>query len=131
MAPIKRSLSLRLRPEKLAVARLEPDAAPPDWALRAKFWTVSRTEGELSVVCPVECVPPGVRVEAPWRCFGIEGIVDFALVGILKALIDPLAAEDIPVFVLSTFDTDYLMVREIYAERAAAALRAAGHKIAE
>ncbi|NOT33196.1 MAG: ACT domain-containing protein [Candidatus Eisenbacteria bacterium] len=119
-------LTLRLLPERLAVCRLAPDDSFPAWVLHseATVWSVTRTPDELSIVCDDGAVPPSVaKVERPWRAFVIEGQVPFETTGVIAGLTAPLAAAGLPVFVLSTFDTDYLLVMERYFERASACLR--------
>lgn len=116
-------LKLLVLPQVLAVCRLAPDAALPDWIdTTAGFLTISRTADELSLVCDLERVPEGVRVEPGWRAFKVEGPLDFALTGILAALAKPLADAGISIFAISTFDTDYLLVRVKELDRAIAVL---------
>lgn len=122
-------MKLRRRPEVLAVARLEASAPWPGWALDSPFATVTRTDEELSLVVLADRVPEGVRNEGPWRAVQVVGPLDFALVGILAELSNTLAEARISLFALSTFDTDYLLVKEDRFEAACAALRAAGHEI--
>ncbi len=122
------SLHLQLLEGTLAVCRLEPRSAVPDWALSAgPLCSVTRTPEELSVVCPEARVPAGIRCERGWRALKVQGPLDFGLTGILDALTDPLARADISIFALSTYDTDYLMVREANLDAALQTLRAAGH----
>jgi hypothetical protein len=110
-------LTLSLLPETLAVARLPAGAALPGWIdWSDPFVTVSRTRDELSVVCPEARLPPGfetadAQAERGWRGFKVEGPLDFALTGILARLAAPLAEAGISIFAISTFDTDYLLVR--------------------
>lgn len=106
-------LTLCILPETLAVCRLAPDFPFPSWALAyAGFLTFSRTAEELSVVCPQDWVPAGIRTEKGWRAFKVEGPLDFSLTGILVTLLQPLAEQRISVFAISTFDTDYILVKE-------------------
>ena len=121
-----RSLSLDLLGDVFAVCRLDPASPLPAW-VEGEFASVTRTAAELSVVCPQKCVPAGVRHEPGWRCFRLAGPIDFGQVGVLAALLVPLADAGIGVFALSTFDTDYVLVKEADAPRAAEALRGAGH----
>lgn len=116
-------------PGALSICRLAPDDPLPGWATGGTFFTVSRTGAELSVVCDSARVPPGVTREDGWRALGVEGPLDFALTGVLASLATPLAQAHISVFAVSTFDTDYLLVRAERLERAAAALEAAGHEV--
>jgi len=120
------SLRLRVLPGRLAVCRLPADVPPPDWATAGQLVSVTRTAGELSVVCPEEAVPAGVVHEAGFRALEVAGPLDFALTGIVAALAAPLAQAGVPIFVLSTYDTDYLLVREMSVEQACAALEGAG-----
>ncbi len=93
-----------------------------------EFVFVGKTDGELSLVCRATAVPEGCTEEAPgWRCFRVKGPLDFSLIGILSRLSSVLAQEKISVFAVSTFDTDYLLVREEALPRAKAALERAGY----
>ena len=91
---------------------------------------MTRTAEELSVVCREEVVPGGVRCERGWRCLRVAGTLDFSLVGVLALLLVPLAGAGVAVFCVSTFDTDYLLVRDADLARATEALGAAGHRVA-
>lgn len=124
------SLRLSLLPDTLAVCRLPADAPVPAWAWTGEPASVTRTRDELSVVCRADAVPDGVQHEAGWRCLVVAGPLDFSLTGILAALRASLAAAGIPLFAISTYDTDYLMVKAENVDRAVAALRGAGHRVA-
>lgn len=105
------------RPEGLSGVRLEDD-----------LWFLARTDEEISLVCRAESVPADCsRFEAGWRMFRVEGELDFGLTGILANLSGTLAREKIPLFAVSTFNTDYILVQSRDFDRAAAALCAAGH----
>ncbi|HET9450163.1 MAG TPA: ACT domain-containing protein [Aggregicoccus sp.] len=119
-------LTLTIQPQSLAVCRLAAEEPLPGWATQGPFSSVTRAPEELSVVCPWDDVPEGVKREGPWACFKVEGPLDFALTGILASLTAPLAKDGIPVFALSTYDTDYLLVREDQRDAAAVSLLAAG-----
>jgi len=103
-------LSLALLEGSYAVCRLTPDAPLPAWVGGGPLVSVTRTAGELSVVCGAEAVPDGVRCESGWRCLRVAGTLDFSLVGVLSSLLKPLADAGVGVFVLGTFDTDYLLI---------------------
>ncbi len=120
------ALHLSLRPDLYGICRMAPDAAIPDWACRAGFFSITRTPAELSLVCPEKKVPLNVPCEKGWRILRVEGPLDFGLTGIVSALTLPLAQEKVPVFVLSTYDTDYLLVKEDRLADASAALASAG-----
>jgi uncharacterized protein len=90
------------------------------------FFSVTRTAAELSVVCREPQVPEGVLADSGWRVFQVEGPLDLALIGVLSRLAAPLAAAGVPIFAISTFDTDYLLVKASDLATAATALRQAG-----
>jgi hypothetical protein len=112
-----------------AVCRLAPDTPLPAWAGGGPLVSVTRTADELSVVCRQEAVPEGVRCERGWCCLRAAGTLDFTLVGVLASLLGPLAEAGLSVFVTSTFDTDYLLVKETDFPRAVEVLRRAGHTV--
>lgn len=122
-------LELHLHPWRLAVCRLARETTWPRWAA-GPLVAVVRTPDELSVVCNEAAVPPGVRYEGGWRVFEVEGPLALAEVGILARLASDLAAAGVALCALSTFDTDWLLVREAKGEEAVRALRAAGHRVA-
>ena len=107
---------------RYAVARLAPDAAVPPWSDRGAFVTITRTSEELSIVTEEANVPDDVRAERGWRCLKLEGPIPFETVGIAAQFTGALAAAGISVFVVSTFDTDYVLVREEALPRALEAL---------
>ncbi len=105
-------LHLLLLPGTFAVCRLAPNERVPDWATSDVFCSISRSADELSLVCPASAVPAGVRCETGWRCLRVAGTIDFAAVGVLASLVRPLADAGVAVFAVSTFDTDYVLVKE-------------------
>ena len=121
-------LTLEAVPGRYAVCWLDPGAEFPAWAA-GPFLSITRTTDELSVVCPEDAVPPGPRAERGWRCLRVAGTLDFTLVGVLAALVGPLADAGVSVFVVSTFDTDYLLFKDETFGRAVDVLRNAGHTV--
>lgn len=117
---------LRVLPGDYVVCRLPADAALPAWADGPGLVSVTRTDDELSVVCEASRVPAVVRCEPGWRALKLLGPIPFGTVGVVARITAPLAAAGIGVFVLSTFDTDHVLVKAVDLERAMAALRAAG-----
>jgi hypothetical protein len=115
--------------ETLAVCRLDRYSGIPGWTTAAGFCSVTRAGDELSVVCPEESVPEDVTCERGWRAIGLEGPLDFSMVGVLAAMLTPLAGAGVPVFAISTFDTDYVLVREEQLDLAIAALRGRGYEV--
>ena len=103
-------------------------SAPPEWA-GGELCSITSTPDELSVVCPEAAVPEGVRRQGGWRCLRVRGPLAFEETGVLAALAAPLARAAVPLFALSTFDTDYLLVPGDELEKALNALGAAGHRL--
>lgn len=122
-------MKLSQYPETLAVVRLGPGATVPAWAESSSIFSVTATASETSVVCAARNVPKKSVHQRPFTAFEVEGPLDFALTGILAGLLAPLAEEEISVFTLSTFDTDWILVPKGDAERAAEAWRRSGHTV--
>ena len=127
--------ALRLLPGRFAVCRLAADEAIPGWipgwATGGPFSSVTRTAGELSIVCVEGLAPEGTKCECGWRSFQVAGPLDFSLTGILAAIATPLAGAGVSIFAISTFDTDYVLVKEENLAKAVEALGAAGHKVTD
>ena len=124
-----RKLTLKILPDRLAVCRFEPASPLPAWVNQPGFYSVTRTADELSVVCSEARVAPGTESESGWRCLQLVGPFTFSEIGILASLTRPLAQSGVCVFVISTFDTDYLMVKEKDLATAIDTLRAQGHHV--
>lgn len=126
--PADRRLELDLLPSSFAVCRLPAGSPAPGWAA-GELCSVTRTATELSVVCAESLVPDGVRRQGGWRALAVRGPLAFEQTGVLAALASPLAEAGVPIFVLSTFDTDYLLVPGERLETAIEVLGAAGHRL--
>lgn len=124
-----RTLTLTTLDDRLAVCWLDPASEIPSWATAASLFSVTRTTDELSIVCPEEFVPAEVGCERGWRVFKLEGPFDFSLVGVLSSVAAPLAEAGVGIFAISTYDTDYVLVKENHLELAIAALRERGHEV--
>ena len=120
--------TLELLPDTFAICRLDPDTSIPDWA-QGESVSITRTPEELSIVCPQDDVPDNVQSKRGWCCLRIIGKLDFSLVGVIATLTKVLADAGISVFVISTFDTDYILVRQLDVKRAVKALEEAGHSV--
>lgn len=123
------SLTLFVLDIELAVCRLEPNESVPDWVAQSPFYSVTRTLDELSIVCAQLDMPDGVQSEKSWACLKVQGPLDFSLTGVLNSLTVPLTNAGISIFAISTFDTDYLMVKQTDLEAAIEALIQFGHQI--
>jgi hypothetical protein len=122
-------MDLVVEAERCAVCRLPAAAAWPSPPPGATLYSATRTAEELSVVCHEGDEPAGARVEAGWRALRVVGPLAFDLVGVIASLSVPLAAADIGVFVVSTYDTDLVLVKEGDLDAAVDALRAAAHHV--
>lgn len=122
-------LVLSVLPTPLAVVRLDATAAVPAWASSGELSSVTRTADELSIVCDEASVPPDARAERGWRALKVAGPLDFSLTGVLASLAVPLADARVSIFALSTYETDYVLVRAADLSRACDALTRAGHVI--
>jgi hypothetical protein len=123
------SQNLNLLPASWAVCRLPAEASIPEWAHSDDLLAFIRTRDELTVVCSDERIPLEVTVEHGWRVLEVQGPLDFSLVGILASVAVPLADAGISIFTLSTYDTDYILVRNSDLELSILTLQRAGHKV--
>ncbi len=124
------TMELTLLPQRFTLHRMPPDTpVAPHWLSSSQLVSLTLTDDELSLLAPESVVIDSARQEGPWRAFKVAGPLDFALVGILATLADTLAQARIPLFALSTFDTDYLLVHADRCGDAASALRRAGHQV--
>jgi len=131
-------LKYRVLMERLAVCRLASDEPIPAWATNGGFFSVVRTPNELSIVCreglcpearmPEGRVPDGKLIECGWVALQLQGPFPFSLTGVLASFVQPLAEARIPIFAISTFDTDYVLIKRENLEQAFLALGAAGHE---
>ena len=129
MSPTHRRFELSLLPEQFTIVRLPAEAPLPSWTGKGGFFSLTRTADELSVVCAARNVPANLRSQIGWRVFKVHGPLALPEIGVLSAVADPLAKAEISLFVISTFDTDYLLVNAEQLPRAVTALEGAGHTI--
>ena len=123
-------LPLSVLPGTFAICRLGAEAPIPTW-IEGDFLAITRTVDELSIVCPAACVPEEVQQEGGWRCLKVRGPLDFALTGVLASLAGPLAEAEISLFAISTYETDYVLVREADLQKAIKVLLQAGHHFSD
>jgi uncharacterized protein len=122
-------LTLLLFDGCLAVCRLPANSPVPPWASKGPISSITRSDKELSIICGEPAVPAGVRCERGWRVMKVENPLHFAQTGILVSLADPLAEAGVSIFTISTFDSQYLMVKEASIELALKILVNVGHEI--
>lgn len=123
----RHKLKFRLLTGLYAIVRLDSDAPVPDWATKGDFTSVSRTAEELSIVCPTDNLPPEVHSPHRWICLKLEGPFPFSQTGVLLSFIEPLSAKNTPIFAISTYDTDYVLIPEEFTS-ALGMLCEAGHE---
>ncbi len=122
-------LSLTLLEQTFTVHRLEPGAEIPAIALDSPFFAIARTDDEVSLVLPASFEIESDRSEPGWACFKVNGPLEFGLVGVLAGISSVLAEAQVPIFALSTFDTDYILVKREQAPVAREALTSAGYLV--
>ncbi len=124
-----RTFDLTRHRDALAVVRLGRGAKIPAWASASTLFSVTATNDETSVVCHASSVPTTAKRQGPFVAFEVGGPLDLKLTGVLHTLLGPLAEAGIGVFTVSTYDTDWILVHAADADRAEAALTAAGHTV--
>lgn len=121
--------TLIVLPDTYAVCRLSSAASIPVWAMEGEFFSITRTAQELSIVCRQDVVPEAIQCERGWRCLQLAGPIPFSVVGVVASLTVPLAVAGIGVFVLSTYDTDYLLAKQRDWTAAVDVLRRQGYTV--
>lgn len=127
--PQRHQLKFRWLPGPYAIVRLEPEASIPEWAQKGEFSSITRTKDELSIVCSALHVPANLRSPQRWICLKLEGPFPFSLTGVLLSFIKPLSENGVPIFAISTYDTDYVLIQEEFSGMAIGALQQAGHEL--
>jgi len=115
--------------QRLAVCRLDPEDDIPPWVPSVGFTVLTRTAEELSILCDERSVPGNIKAEKGWRILKVKGPLDFSQVGVLATIAVPLAMAGVSIFAVSTYDTDYILVKESLLVQAVTALREEGHVV--
>jgi uncharacterized protein len=129
MPPVNRTLKLSVIEGRYAIAKFPRDAGIPGWANGSSFFSVTRTLDELSIVTAETSVPAELDAARGWRMFKVNGPFSFDEIGVVAALASPLARVGVAIFVISTFDTDYLLIQQEEIPVAIETLEHAGHTI--
>jgi hypothetical protein len=127
--PAGQQIKFRWLAGAYAIVRMDAAATVPDWATQGVFSSVTRTADELSIVCPADNLPADLRSECHWICCKLEGPFPFSQTGVLLSFLGPLSNNGIPIFAISTYDTDYVLVQEEFVGAARQALGSAGHAL--
>lgn len=122
-------LRFRLLAGAYSIIRLSPGEAIPAWIAGDEFTSITRTAEELSIVCSSKNLPSGVDPGPAWACLKLEGPFPFAQTGVLLSFIAPLSNNSIPIFAISTYDTDYVLIPQEYTDTALRQLREAGYEL--
>lgn len=122
-------MKLLLSPHLFAISRFAAHSEVPGWSLKGSFSSINKTGDELSIVCEEKNIPLGVTAERGWRLFKVQGPLDFNLTGVLVSIATPLAQSKISIFAISTFETDYILVKSEDLESAIASLKKAKFSI--
>jgi hypothetical protein len=128
---MRQKLRFRRLPGFYTILRLAPDAPVPAWATKGGFTSITRAADELSIVCPAENLPADVQSPLIWICLKLEGPFPFSQTGVLLSFIRPLSENEIPIFAISTFDTDYVLIVEGHSTHALSILRESGHSLTD
>jgi hypothetical protein len=123
----KYKLTLAIFPNLFAICRLDPDGFIPHWALLGDFVSLTRTNTELSIICPQENVPEDALAERGWRCIKADGSFDFSVSGVHASLALPLAEAQISTLAVATYDTDHILVKDEELDHAVQVLKQVGH----
>ncbi|MPN14820.1 hypothetical protein SDC9_162149 [bioreactor metagenome] len=129
----QKKLILSILKGRFGILRLEKGSEMPVWIYDSNFFSITRTPEELSIVCQESVIPVNapadIKAERGWNCLKIEGPLDFGLTGILAGISRTLAEHGISIFAISTYDTDYILVKETDMKHALKALTEEGHEI--
>jgi hypothetical protein len=125
MEPYK--LVLSVLEETFSIHRLAPDASLPEAVSECDFYSLSKTTDELSLVCPEHLAVKSEKSNPDWKCLKVAGPLDFELTGILAGITEVLAKEKLSVFAISTFDTDYILIKKQGLTAAISALQRVGY----
>ncbi len=110
------------------ICKLERDTIVPAWATGGTLSSITRSPDELSIICEEAAVPRDAKAERGFHCVQLVGPFDFQAIGILESFLRPLAEAAVPIFAISTYDTDWILIQERHWERALLVLAKAGHE---
>ncbi len=121
--------TLELLTSTFTIHSLAPDAQLPNTALSSEIYFIGKTSAELSLVCQSDIDIDALESEPGWRAFEVLGPLGFSLTGILSNISGVLASADVSIFAISTFDTDYILVKQHQLDTASQALKKAGYTV--
>ncbi len=123
-------LTLDLLEGNFVICRLSPSSAMPSWAYTGPFISITKTNDELSIITIDDNrLPKDIQCERNWKCLKLKGPFPFNMTGILSSVLSPLANAEIPILAISTFDTDYVMIKDENLQIAIDVLKQNGHRV--
>jgi len=123
----EKKFRLKLLGRDFGIVKLEPERPVPDWAMMNGLWSVTRTESELTIVCPETAIPADVAYDGTWQCMRVEGTFDFETTGVIASLSVPLSQSGISIYVFSSYVTDYFLIKKKNIQHAIRVLEQQGH----
>jgi len=126
---LEKQLTIEITQSNYGVCRLSKEQAIPKWAMDSPFFSVTKTLDELSIVCSQNNIPDDIKCEKDWKLLKVLGPLDFSLIGILASISGAIAKKGVSIFAISTFDTDYILVKESSLANAIEALKQEGYSI--
>ncbi|CAF0758390.1 unnamed protein product [Rotaria sordida] len=124
------TLTLNVLKENFIICRLPSSSSVPSWAFNGPFCSITKTNDELSIITiDNDQLPKDIQCERNWKCFKFLGPFSFDMTGVLTSILNPLAKADIGILAISTFDTDYVMVKDKHLDMAIDVLKQNGHKV--
>lgn len=124
-------MKLRRLKGRYSIYKFGPDAEVPESVYRSSFYSISKTDEELSIVAEEGLKIPNAKQESAWSVIKVEGPLDFSLTGVLASIANPLAEDKISIFAISTFDTDYILVKVENLDNAVKSLESKGFQFTE
>jgi len=126
---LEKKLVFEVLRDTVGVCKLAVNEAIPLWAYQGDFFSVTKTVEELSIVCSDSAIPKDILCERGWKILEIQGMLDFGLVGILAMVSNTLAKAGVSIFAISTYNTDYILVKAADLNSAVDALKNEGHEV--
>jgi hypothetical protein len=126
---MEKSFVMSVLKDDYIICRLDAFEGIPEWIKDSPFYSITQTSEELSVVCEKNTAQQKLTCEEDWKCMRIHGPLGFSETGIISTLTSMLAQNDISVFVISTYETDYILLKKMNLAKAAKILTDAGHEV--
>lgn len=125
----QRILNLKLLNREFGIVRLKSSEKIPEWAIINDIYSITRTETELTIVCPSNRIPKNFQSDIGWKCLKVEGSFDLNEIGIIASISNTLSQNGISIYVFSSYDTDFILIKDNNIEKAIKSLRSKGHSV--